>query len=64
MAKFRKILLEIFVLALLIATSAISWGQLTVRAQKAPCAGLTCNQPSDCGRNCFCNGPSHTCYDQ
>lgn len=63
MPKFRTIALEVFMLALLVVTSAVSLGQLTARASTAAgCAGLTCWAQEDCGPNCFCNRPSSTCF--
>ena len=62
MVKVRRLLLELFVLTLLVGTSVVSFGQLSARANNPACAGLACNQPSDCGSKCFCNGPSSTCF--
>ncbi len=62
MTKLRRIMLELFVLALLVTTSAVSWGQLSVGAQEgAKCEGLMCTEQQDCGSKCFCNRPSTTC---
>jgi hypothetical protein len=60
MKTFRGVLLELVVLAVLVTTCALSFGQLTVRA--AACEGLACTAQEDCGSKCFCNRPSGFCY--
>jgi hypothetical protein len=62
MAKFRTIVMEVFMLALLAGASAVSLGQLTAPTAEAGCAGLECWAQEDCGPNCFCNRPSSTCF--
>jgi hypothetical protein len=62
MTKLRRMMLELFVLALLVGSSAISLGQLNARASEAPCEGLACTEQQDCGSKCFCNRPSGFCY--
>ena len=63
MVRIRRNLLELFLLTLLVVSSAFSIGQLTTQAQtKDPnCAGLNCFDSSDCGTKCFCNRPSGLC---
>lgn len=61
MTKLRRIMLELFVLALLVTTSAVSFGQLNAGAEEAKCEGLMCTEQQDCGSKCFCNRPSTTC---
>lgn len=54
--------LEAAMFVLLLVTSVFATGQVLVKANEAPCEGLACRQASDCGRKCFCNGPSTTCF--
>lgn len=63
MVRIRRNVLELFLLTLLVVSSAFSIGQLNARAQtKDPnCAGLACTAGSDCGTKCFCNRPTGTC---
>ena len=65
MTKLRKIMLELFVLALLVFSSAISLGQLNASAVAFACEGLNCVEQQDCGPDatkCFCNRPSQKCF--
>ena len=65
MTKLRSIMLEPFVLAVLVITSAISVGQLNANAVALACEGLRCVDQQDCGPDatkCFCNRPSQNCY--
>jgi hypothetical protein len=65
MKKLRTIMLELFVLALLVGTSAISLGQLNTNAAAFACETLECYDQTDCGPDakvCFCNRPSGKCY--
>ena len=67
MTKLRRIMLELFVLALLVFSSAISFGQLNASAVAAAlaCEGLQCVEQQDCGPDatkCFCNRPSQKCF--
>lgn len=64
MTKLRRIMLELFVLALLVVSSAVSLGQLNVSAVAFTCDTLTCVDQTDCGPDatkCFCNRPSQKC---
>ena len=64
MTKLRRNVLELFVLALLVMTSAISLGQLNTSAAAWPCEELQCWAQEDCGPDpykCFCNRPSGWC---
>jgi hypothetical protein len=61
MTKLRRIMVELFVLALLVTSSAVSLGQLSAKAEESGCDGLTCWDVSDCGP-CYCNRPSSTCH--
>lgn len=62
MTRIRTIMLELFVLALLVVSSGVSLGQLSVQANEAACEGLACKIKDDCGSKCFCNGPSGHCF--
>ena len=65
MTRLRRIMLELFVLALLVFSSAISLGQLNASAVALACEGLTCVEQQDCGPDatkCFCNRPSQKCF--
>jgi len=65
MKKLRKIMLELFVLALLVVSSGISLGQLNASAEAFACESLECYAQEDCGPDakvCFCNRPSGWCY--
>lgn len=62
MVRIRRNVLELFLLALLVATSAFSVGQLNAQAEEAKCEGLACTEQQDCGSKCFCNRPSGFCY--
>jgi hypothetical protein len=46
------------VLALMAAFVLSTGLAVTVSANvEAPCEGLACSKPSDCGTKCFCNNP-------
>lgn len=73
MSKVKVLRSVLFVLVITVA--ALSLLQVSVDAsvkgdtatykQLAACAGLSCNDPGDCGTFCFCNNPSDTtgtCY--
>jgi hypothetical protein len=65
MTKLRRTMLELFVLALLVMSSAISLGQLNATAAAFACTELTCVEQEDCGPDatkCFCNRPSQKCF--
>lgn len=63
MVRIRRNMLELFLLALLVVSSAFSIGQLNAQAQNNDpnCKGLACSDGSDCGKLCFCNRPVGTC---
>jgi hypothetical protein len=63
MVRIRRNVLELFLLALLVVSSAFSIGQLNAQAQDSDpnCKGLACTDGSDCGTKCFCNRPVGTC---
>jgi hypothetical protein len=64
MTKLRRHTLELCLLALLVMSSAISLGQLSVSAEPWPCEELQCWAQEDCGpdaKKCFCNRPSGWC---
>ncbi|MFL6260742.1 MAG: hypothetical protein ACJ76Y_13600 [Thermoanaerobaculia bacterium] len=58
--------------ALVITVTLVSLLQVSGNAAEKPayqalaaCAGLACNDPSDCGSFCFCNNPTDkvgSCY--
>jgi hypothetical protein len=61
MKKLRQCLGELFLLAILVMTCAVSVGQLTAEAGPHPCEGLSCLEQWDCGMYCFCHRPSGLC---
>jgi hypothetical protein len=73
MNKFRLTRSALFVLVItatvlsLLQVSASAAGRERIYSEEelAACAGLACNDPSDCGSFCFCNNPTDTtgkCY--
>ncbi len=56
--------LELLMVVLLMVTTAVTFGQLTAKAQRDPgaCGGLDCTAQEDCGSKCFCNRPTGKCY--
>jgi hypothetical protein len=63
MEKLRRLLMELFVLAMVVMSGVFSMGQLTARAEISYCEGWMCWDTADCGPpgKCFCNRPTQTC---